>query len=300
MDFATLQAFVAVAEQRSFSRAGGQLFLTQPAVSKRIASLEEELGNPLFDRIGHQVQLTEAGRALLPRARRILLELEDSRRAIRNLSGQIGGQLSMVTSHHIGLHRLPEVLRRYTGDYPEVELDLQFMESEQACQAVLHGDSEVGVVTLPLAPPAELKFRPVWEDPLHLVAGPEHTLSRTDPLTAQKLLAWPAILPMRGTFTRTLVETAFADLQAESPLQVKLATNNLETIKMMVSIGLGWSVLPQTLLDAELVALRLPKLRLTRQLGVVWHAGRTLSNAAVAMLDCLQQSTSVSQARESE
>ncbi|MDZ7804215.1 LysR family transcriptional regulator [Thiohalophilus sp.] len=290
MDFANLQAFVAVAEQHSFSRAAGQLFLTQPAVSKRIAALEAELGNPLFDRIGHQVQLTETGHALLPRARNILLELEDTRRSIRNLSDQVGGQLSMVTSHHIGLHRLPPVLRRYSGDYPQVELDLQFMESEQACQAVLHGDSELGVVTLPLTPPAELKFQAIWHDPLHIVISPEHPLTREKSLTSKTLLAWPAILPMRDTFTRTLVEQAFADWQTPEPLQVKLATNNLETIKMMVGIGLGWSVLPQTLLDEELACLLLPKLQLARELGVVWHAGRTLSNAASAMLDCLQQS----------
>lgn len=290
MDLASLQAFVAVAEQRSFSRAAGQLFLTQPAISKRIAALEAELGTPLFDRIGHQVQLTETGHALLPRARNILLELEDTRRSIRNLSGQVGGQLSMVTSHHIGLHRLPPVLRRYSGEYPQVELDLQFMESEQACQAVSHGDSELGVVTLPLTPPAELKFQSIWHDPLHIVISPEHPLTREKPLTPKKLLDWPAILPMRGTFTRTLVEQAFAQLQPSADLQVKLATNNLETIKMMVGIGLGWSVLPQTLLDEELACLHVPKLQLARELGVVWHAGRTLSNAAGAMLDCLQQS----------
>ncbi|MFO8024611.1 LysR family transcriptional regulator [Thiohalophilus sp.] len=290
MDIAHLQAFVAVAEQRSFSRAASQLFLTQPAVSKRIAALEVELANPLFDRIGHQVQLTETGHALLPRARNILLELEDTRRSIRNLSGQVGGQLSMVTSHHIGLHRLPPVLRHYSGDHPQVELVLQFMESEQACQAVLHGDSELGVVTLPLTPPAELKFQAVWRDALYLVVAPGHPLTRVTSLTPQALLDWPAILPMHGTFTRTLVEQAFADLQAPAPVQVKPGTNNLETIKMMVGIGLGWSVLPQTLLDEELACLHLPALQLERELGVVWHAGRTLSNAASAMLDCLQQS----------
>ena len=287
MDFATLQAFVAVAEQRSFSRASRQLFVTQPAVSKRIAALEAELGNPLFDRIGHRIQLTEAGKALLPRARQILLELEDSRRAIRNLAGQIGGEMSMVTSHHIGLHRLPPVLRDYTGHHPQVELDLQFMESEQACEAVLHGDCELGVVTLPLSPPGELRFRTIWRDPLYLVVSPDHPLTRDDSLSAERLLDWPAILPMRGTFTRTLVEQAFTELTHAASLRVKLATNYLETIKMMVGIGLGWSVLPATLLDEELQSLQLAGLQLERQLGVVWHAGRTLSNAATAMLDCL-------------
>ncbi|MFP4609885.1 MAG: LysR family transcriptional regulator [Thiohalophilus sp.] len=289
MDFANLQAFVAVAEQRSFSRAAGQLFLTQPAISKRIAGLEEELGSALFDRIGHQVQLTEAGRALLPRARRLLLDLEDSRRAIRNLSGQIAGQLSVGTSHHIGLHRLPAVLRHYTAAYPAVELDLQFMESEQVCHRVLHGDCELGVVTLPLAPPPELRFQPVWRDPLAIVIGQGHPLAHAAAVDPDTLLGYPVILPMRGTYTRELVEQAFAETCPHGVLQVKLATNNLETIKMMVGIGLGWSVLPQTLLDDELQTLQWSQLQLERQLGVVWHAGRTLSNAATAMIESLQQ-----------
>ncbi len=290
MDFANLQAFIAVAEQHSFSLASRQLFLTQPAVSKRIAALEMELGTSLFDRIGHQVQLTEAGKALLPRARQILLELEDSRREIQNLSGRVGGQLTLGTSHHIGLHRLPAVLRQYTRDYPEVELDLRFMDSEQVCRDVLHGDLELGVVTLPPAPPPELQSRPVWQDPLAVVVSTDHPLGQAETVSLGMLLDYPAILPMRGTYTRDLVEQAFQRSDNEQALQVKLATNYLETIKMMVSIGLGWSVLPNTMLSEELHALQVYGLKLERQLGVVWHAGRTLSNAAGAMLACLQQS----------
>jgi len=290
MDFANLQAFIAVAEQHSFSLASQQLFLTQPAISKRIAALESELGTPLFDRIGRQVQLTEAGKALLPRARQILQELEDSRREIRNLSGKIAGRLSLGTSHHIGLHRLPGVLRTYTRDYPEVELDLQFMDSEQVCRDVLHGELELGVVTLPLSPPTELKTQPVWADPLAVVVSADHPLAHNTNVTTAMLLEYPAILPMRGTFTRELVEQAFQRADSDHALQVKLATNYLETIKMMVSIGLGWSVLPRTMLSKELYAVHIPQLELQRQLGVVWHAGRTLSNAASAMLSCLQRS----------
>ena len=82
MDIDALQAFVAVAENQSFSQAAAQLFLTQPAVSKRVAGLESELDTRLFDRIGRKVELTETGLALLPKARNILLDVEDSRRAI--------------------------------------------------------------------------------------------------------------------------------------------------------------------------------------------------------------------------
>nr|P96194.1 RecName: Full=Uncharacterized HTH-type transcriptional regulator in ibpB-leuC intergenic region [Azotobacter vinelandii]CAA72148.1 CynR protein [Azotobacter vinelandii] len=107
MDLASLNAFIAVAETGSFSEAGERLHLTQPAVSKRIAALEQQLQVRLFDRLGREVRLTEAGRALLPRAYRILSVLEDTRRALNNLNGDVSGRLTLATSHHIGLHRLP-------------------------------------------------------------------------------------------------------------------------------------------------------------------------------------------------
>ena len=113
MDIHALQAFTAVAETGSFSRAAELLFLTQPAVSKRIAGLEQEFDRRLFDRVGRRVDLTEAGHALLPHAQRILREVEESRQAIASLGGRIGGRLAIGTSHHMGLHRLPPVLRSF-------------------------------------------------------------------------------------------------------------------------------------------------------------------------------------------
>ena len=91
-----------MAETGSFSLAAEKLHLTQPAVSKRIALLEEQLGTGLFDRIGRNVSLTEAGNALLPHARAVQLELEAARQSVRDLSGTIAGQLRLATSHHIG------------------------------------------------------------------------------------------------------------------------------------------------------------------------------------------------------
>ena len=107
MDISNLQAFVVVADTASFSLAAEQLHVTQPAVSKRISTLENQWDTRLFNRLGRKVLLTEAGQMLLPRAKRILSELEDCRRALGNLSGQVSGTLSIATSHHIGLHRLP-------------------------------------------------------------------------------------------------------------------------------------------------------------------------------------------------
>ena len=286
MDITALQAFVAVAEAGSFSRASERLYLTQPAISKRIAQLESELDTRLFDRIGRTIYLTESGKALLPRAQHILLELEDSRRAISNLSGKIAGQLRIGTSHHIGLHRLPPVLRRYTAAYPEVELDLHFMDSEEACRAVLHGDLELAVVTLPLTPTPELQTRLVWPDPLVFIVYPHHPLlTEPSPIGPARLCEHPAILPAPGTYTREIIEQAFHPYGLRIP--IRMSTNYLETIKMMVGVGLGWSVLPRTMLSDDLRVLSVSDIQLNRRLGVVWHGARTLSNAANAMLNQL-------------
>lgn len=283
MDITALQAFIAVAEIGSFSQASERLYLTQPAISKRIAQLESELDTRLFDRIGRTISLTESGKALLPRARHILLELEDSRRAISNLSGKIAGRLGVGTSHHIGLHRLPPVLRRYTAAYQEVELDLHFMDSEEACRAVLHGDLELAVVTLPLTPPSELQTRLIWPDPLDFIVCPQHPLlTELSPISPARLCEHPAILPAPGTYTREIIEQAFRPYGLHIP--IRMGTNYLETIKMMVSVGLGWSVLPRSMLSDDLRVLTVRDIHLSRRLGVVWHGARTLSNAANAML----------------
>lgn len=285
MDINALQAFLAVAETTSFSLAAERLFLTQPAVSKRIAALESELDTHLFDRIGRRVDLTEAGRALLPRARRILEQVDDSRRAIANLAGSVAGRLNFGTSHHIGLHRLPPFLRRFHADHPEVEFNIRFLDSEEACRLVEHGELEFAVVTLPLRPPADLLTTPLWDDPLAVVVGQNHSLANLARPALHTLLDYPAILPARGTYTRAVVEQAFA--KVVKPLQITMATNYLETIKMLVAVGLGWSILPLTMLDDELQQLQVPDLKLSRTLGVVRHPARTLSNAATALLQAL-------------
>lgn len=286
MDIPNLSAFLAVADTGSFSTASDNLYLTQPAVSKRIAALESELDVNLFDRIGRKVTLTESGIALLPRARNILQQVEDSKRAIQNLSGHIAGKLSIGTSHHIGLHRLPPVLRAFTHAYPDVELDLHFMDSEEACHAVEHGELELGIVTLPLQPAHLLLTREVWPDPLDIVVNQDHPLAQVKKVLPKHLAEFPAILPTRGTYTRQIFEDTMQEHKLK--LKVGLSTNYLETIKMMVSVGLGWSILPRSMVNQELKTLTINNIKLQRKLGVVWHSGHTLSNAAKAMFGCLE------------
>ena len=288
MEIATLKAFVAVAETASFSLAAERLFLTQPAVSKRIAALESELDARLFDRAGRTVTLTEAGYALLPRAQKMLLELDDSIRAISSLSHEVGGTLHFATSHHIGLHRLPPVLKRYTQLYPQVRLDIRFMDSEAACMA----DLELGIVTLPPLPSSKLSAEIVWKDPLSFVVSPSHPLAERTRVGLQELAEHVAVLPAVNTYTRQIAEQAFSRLGLR--LDIALSTNYLETIKMLVSVGIGWSLLPDTMLDKQISKLPIDDLPLQRLLGIVYHRDRTQSNAARALIGELsrQQLTS--------
>ncbi|TQV64722.1 MAG: LysR family transcriptional regulator [Halothiobacillaceae bacterium] len=278
-------AFLAVAELASFSLAAERLHLTQPAISKRIAQLEAALGASLFDRLGRRVALTEAGRALRPVAERILRDVRETRQVIANLSTEIGGPLSVVTSHHIGLRRLPPVLRDYTRHHPRVRLDLAFMDSEQACQAVERGEFELGIVTLPLRPAPALAITPLWDDPLVIAVAPDHPLATQGAVTLDDLGQHPAILPAVGTYTRTIIEATI--LQRHGALDVILETNYLETLRTMVAIGLGWSALPRQMVRGDVVEVPVEGLAIRRTLGIVRHAGRTVSHAAGALMDLL-------------
>jgi DNA-binding transcriptional LysR family regulator len=285
MDLQSLRVFLSAAEHGSFSQAGEELYLTQPAVSKRMAALEEELGVRLFDRIGRRMQLTEAGHALLPRAHHLWEEAKDIRRSISNLSGAVAGELSLGTSHHIGLHRLPPVLKAYTERHPQVRLDMRFMGSEDVCREVERGRLELGIITLPPQAPPNLRLHKVWDDPLCIVVGREHPLAAAQP-GLDRLMSYPAVLPSAGTYTRNILEEALA-VRGLKP-RTGMTTDYLETLKMLAVTGLGWALLPASMLDRRLRVLVFPGLQLARRLGLVAHGQRTLSNAARAMWEtCL-------------
>lgn len=286
MDLASLNAFIAIAETGSFSLAGERLHLTQPAISKRIAGLEQQLQVRLFDRLGREINLTEAGRALLPRAYQILGVLDDTRRALSNLSGEVTGRLTLATSHHIGLHRLPPLLRAFTRAHPQVALDIQFLDSEVAYEEVLHGRAELAVITLAPQTREPVRAVGVWDDPLDFVAAPEHPLACLGPVSLADVAGHPAVFPGDNTFTHHIVRRLF---EAEGLVpNIGMSTNYLETIKMMVSIGLAWSVLPRTMLDEQVVRLPLAGIQLQRRLGYIRHSERTLSNAAKAFMALLE------------
>jgi DNA-binding transcriptional LysR family regulator len=286
MDNQNLKAFITVADCRSFSDAADQLYITQSAISKRIAQLELQIGKKLFDRIARQVSLTEAGKELLPRAQRILKEYEDALQAINDLSGEASGTLRLAISHHLGLHRLPPVLKQFSQQYPNVTLDIEFMDSEKAYELVLHGESEVAVITLALDSHHNIYSKKIWGDPLRFICAQDHPLANLKKPQLSDLAEYPIILPGLNTYTGRIIQNLF---QREGiPLKAPMSTNYLETISTMVEIGLGWSVLPETLVR-DLHVMPFKQISIERELGYIHHIKRSLSNAAVEFLHLMDK-----------
>lgn len=285
IDIETLKAFEAVAETGSFSEAARRLYLTQPAVSKRIARLENELGRTLFDRVANNTILTESGRNLQKHSRIILSSINNLKVELDNMDNEIRGILNMGTSHHIGLHRLPPILSSFITRYPDVELNLRFLASETAAGLVQDGTLELALITLPSEIPGPLQAWPIWTDQLVFAAAPNHPLAESGRVSLADLSRYPAVLPETGTITRDISETIFR--QQQLSINVRLATNYLETLKMMVQVGLGWSLLPDSMFDHRFVRIEIPGIRPARTLGLIAHRERTASNAACALIGLL-------------
>ncbi len=285
MLIAQLKAFIAIAESNSFSEAADKLFITQPAISKRIASLEEYYNARLLDRHGKQARLTEAGALLIPKARQILINLAESKQAIADMQDIVGGQLSIATSHHIGLRRLPALLRLYKSNHPDVKLDFHFMDSEEACRHVADGNIEMGIVTLPPATDPGLKTTLLWHDKLLLCCSVDHPLAGTIIKDPRQLCDYDAILPGKETFTRQIVDKYLSKSQCR--LNIVMESNYLETLGMMAAVGIGWTVLPETMIGADILPVKIDDWDISRNLGIIQHKQRTLSNAATAMQNLL-------------
>ena len=276
-----------VAETGSFSRAADKLFITQPAISKRISTMEFSLDCKLFDRLGKNIQLTQAGKALIPSYQRIMAEISEAERIISTLRTEVSGHLRFGTSHHIGLHRLPPVLRQYTRQYPEVELDIQFMDSEQAAALILKGDIEIALITLPDAVDKPFSTIPVWSDPMECVVAKDHALAKFKTVTTKQLTEYGVLLQSHSTLTRDIVVQA---LKLDDDIKVIMESNYLETIKAMIQNGLGWGVLPESMIDDSLHQLKIKGVKMERHLGILMHASRTLSSPAYALLEALKNS----------
>ena len=291
MDFYQLSYFKKVAETRSISRASEELLLTQPAVSKQIKALEDELGERLFDRIGKKVFLTRTGEVLYSYAEKILRLMQEARTAVKDMSAECSGELVIGTSDHISLHRLPDLLKKYISAFPKVDLKLRCHRSETILDMTNKNLVDLGVITLPKTA-LRLVSKTIWEDPMSLVFPKNHPLESFRAIRLKDISSYGMILPEAGTTTRETIEAAFSKRKLTPNVAMEVAY--IETIKGLVKAGLGISILPDKAVEQEtsgglLVKSKIQDATFSRNLGVVYLRDKFLSRPAVEFLRFLER-----------
>lgn len=293
MELWQLEVFMAVAEERSFSRAGSRIGRTQPAISSAIKLLEDELGEPLFDRKGRMVRLTAAGELLTDYARRLLRLRDEAALAIGELRGLKRGTLSLGANETTCLYLLPDVLGLFKQAYPQVQVDIHRAISRTITERVIAGVLDFGIVTLPIKD-SRLETITIHQDELTLIVGPAHSLAARPVIDMKELSDEPFILHKIGTTTRERLVKHFDDGGVKIKVTMELAS--IETIKRFVSIGLGISIVPRLCIAREieegsLLAVAIRDTQFRRDLGLIYNKDRYQSQAARAFLALINKST---------
>lgn len=248
LDLRELRTFQSVAAEKSFTRAAISLHYAQSSVTAQIQSLESEVGVPLFDRMGRQVELTLAGRQLLAYADKLLRMADEARRAVRD-DGEKTGTLAVLAPETLLAYRLPELLRRFQSEYPGIHLSLSASES---CGT--GGDIEPGVdvafsLDVPLRAPHLIVER-LRTEPIVLVVAAGHPLAGKKRVKAQEIGAGQVLVNERACSYRALFERA---LRAEGVLVTRsLELLSVEAIKQCALASLGVAVLPEVVVHREL------------------------------------------------
>ncbi len=292
MDINALETFIEVAERKSFSRSAERLHVTQPAVSKRIAALETELTLRLFDRVGRSVYLTEAGKTLLPAARKITSELTRISNELTCLAGEVSGKLSIGAIEHVRLDRLAPLLKSYRQTYPQVEIDVQVINANEALDSIESGKVEMVLCSTNTPGPgsdtnsqSRLSNLEVFNEKLLVVVASDNPLAKLSTITAVELAQYPAVLPKPHSPTRQSIDRITGANGVE--VCVAMETRDMSTMRSMVASGPGWALLPQSELDDSLAELNVPDLQLRYSQELIRNSDRSLSRAAQAFFDLL-------------
>jgi DNA-binding transcriptional LysR family regulator len=291
VDLGQLEAFVQVANQRSFSRAAEALFLTQPSVTARIQALERDLGERLFERSGRGVRLTEVGACFLPHAERVLQVLHAGREAIDSLRNLQSGTLILAAATTVSTYILPGLLKTFRSRFPRVEVSVRTGNSEQVLQMLLADEAQVGLVRAVYHQDIETKG--LVEDELVLVCNSEHEFAGSDGITVEQLGDQPFIFFDRMSSYYALAQGLFRQRGVVPRIHMEL--DSMEATKRMVEEGLGIALLPRISVERELQAGTLAAVDIlgmpnpTRQIALITRRARPLGPVAQSFVDIVQE-----------
>ncbi len=248
MLLAHLESFVEVARTGNVSRAADALFLTQPALTARLKSLESDLGVELFARSSRGMKLTDAGRAFLPYAQRTLGLVTEGRQVISDLREGTTGELVIGAAPAVSTYLLPGVLRTFRAAYPNVRLGVKTGHTEEVLELVLRQEVNIGLGR-PVRHP-EVELIPVFEDEMLLVVSRRHPFASRTKVRMDELASERLILFDRTSSYHELTSALFREAGVV-PVSV-MELDNVEAAKKMVQQGLGVALLPRMALSAEL------------------------------------------------
>jgi DNA-binding transcriptional LysR family regulator len=285
MDLFQIETFLAVAREGSFSRAAKKLFRTQPAISQAVRKLEQELGEPLFDRSSREGMLTDAGLVLQEYAEKLLNMRVEAITALQELRQMHRGHLVLSANEFTTLYLLP-VLDRFRRLYPMVRVTVQRSLSSRIPNELLNHNTELGLVGFPPTDP-ELRSVVVYRDELTFVVPPNHPLARAKEVTIRHLGAENFIAHNVSSRYREKVLETFR--RKRVPLNMDIELPSVEAIKKFVASGNGVALLPGICVATEveqgvLVKVTVPELRFERKIRVIYRRGSALSHAAQAFL----------------
>jgi LysR family transcriptional regulator, low CO2-responsive transcriptional regulator len=283
-----LKVFETTARHGSFTKAAEELSITQPTVSSQVKQLTQALGLPLFEQIGKQLYLTDAGRELQETCREVFEQLENFEMKIADLKGAKRGKLrlSAVTT---AKYFVPRILGSFCQHYPEIDISLQVINHQKMTERMLKNQDDLYILS---QPPTDIDLcsQGILDNPLVVVARQDHPLANQKDIPIQRLQNEPFIMRESGSGTRESVEQLFEQRGVAVNVRLELGSN--EAIKQAIAGGLGISVLSEhTLMPegmlGELVVLDVQDFPIRRRWYAVYLAGKHLSVIAEAFLQYL-------------
>ena len=293
MNINQVRAFIAVVDHGSFSEAARATGLSQPAVTMQIQGLESDLGATLLERRYRKVELTEAGRALLPFARRVMAELDEARTEIERLSDSVGGHLELAVSTTPGQYILPRLLGSFLRTYPEVSVSLRVYDSADVVARVEAGEAHLGMTGARISG-AKVEYEEMGTDQLLMICPPDSPLAGRPNVLLAEVAEQPFIVRENGSGTRMVFEQALRDGGIDPlELNVVMELGTSEAIVNAVEGGMGVGVVSHWMADkalalgtvAQVVA---PGFPVSRPFYAVFPRG-VRSRAADALADHLRR-----------
>lgn len=290
MTLRQLEVFLAIVRARSYRQAAEALHASQPALSQHIRELEGELGVRLFDRLTRGVILTEAGRLLEERAKRVFATLTDVRDVLGELEGLQRGSLLVGASTTPGIYVLPAIIGAFRRRHPGIDLQLRIANSRAIEDAIRAHEVDLGVVGGHGLAPGEECLAAGLADELVLIVSPRHRWAGRREVVPAQLAGEPLLVREEGSATRRVTERALD--QAGIRRRVSMELGHTEAIKQAVMAGLGVAFVSVhavrgEVADRRLAAVRLRRLRIRRHFHVIHSEARTMSAGARALVTLL-------------